>query len=431
MFRVDVTTDLVRGRAEAVLGPRFGRLVHVLAAVRGHGDWWVPPQADLRACLVGRRVCRSSVGCFLWDRLRPGGSCEPGESASFRARRFRRRRYGRPICRLGCARDRGGGIRCVRPWPLPCRLGRPRCLRRGAGGAGDQTAGLDDERGDLLRAPARVTASRKSHASSASAWKRRKPPTCQRPARVPGRSLASRRISGTDDATTFTTSTSNSPCTRRYPHWRFSRNSRSTRAWMEATARGRPGRFGRHREACRPAIRSRCQRITVSGRTSSRIRRSALRCSRCSSAAGNARSGRGEPHPRSARLTFQHRNLMPQDQDLGVLIPIAGRNKAQGPRTYSSPSDRPAATTRPIIIPRGDNVPAHLLPDQPGPPATLTPAIMLSPAWINFRHAQTSRPRGWPGSGWSHCTWRRAAHFNWIDYIMSAPPSTARVAPLT
>jgi hypothetical protein len=70
----------------------------------------------------------------------------------------------------------------------------------------------------------------------------------------------------------------------------FSRARRSTRARIERTVRGRPGRLGRDRAACRLAIRSRCQRSTVSGRTSNRSLRSVCRGSRYSSAANKARS---------------------------------------------------------------------------------------------------------------------------------------------
>jgi hypothetical protein len=57
-------------------------------------------------------------------------------------------------------------------------------------------------------------------------------------------------------------------------------------------ARSAAGRavFGRDRCAWRRARRSRCQRSTVSGRTSDRTRRSTARGSRCSRAARNARS---------------------------------------------------------------------------------------------------------------------------------------------
>jgi hypothetical protein len=54
--------------------------------------------------------------------------------------------------------------------------------------------------------------------------------------------------------------------------------------------RRRPCRFGFDRAACRRRMRSRCQRSTVSGRTSSRIRRSASGVRRCSRAVGNALS---------------------------------------------------------------------------------------------------------------------------------------------
>lgn len=78
---------------------------------------------------------------------------------------------------------------------------------------------------------------------------------------------------------------------RRYPQFGFSRISRSTRARMERTVGGRPGRFGLDRAAWWRRMRSRCQRSTVSGRTSSCIRYSASGVRRCSSAARNARSG--------------------------------------------------------------------------------------------------------------------------------------------
>jgi hypothetical protein len=103
---------------------------------------------------------------------------------------------------------------------------------------------------------------------------------------------ASFRISHTVEAATFTPSTNSSPCTRRYPQPGFSRTIRSTNTRMERTVRGRPGRFGLDLAACRPAIRSRCQRNTVSGRTSKRNRRNASGLNRCTIAANRTRSGR-------------------------------------------------------------------------------------------------------------------------------------------
>jgi len=141
-----------------------------------------------------------------------------------------------------------------------------------------------------IRVPVRVTVSRKSQASKASAWERRKSAQVLAARSGAGSIPASFNISHTVDAATFTPSTSSSPCRRRYPQLGFSRARRSTSTRMERTVGGRPGRFGLDRYAWRRARRSRCQRSTVSGRTRSRTRRSTSRGSRCSSAARNARS---------------------------------------------------------------------------------------------------------------------------------------------
>ena len=74
------------------------------------------------------------------------------------------------------------------------------------------------------------------------------------------------------------------------PHPGFSRTRRSTRTRIERTVRGRPGCRGRDRWARRRATASRCQRSTVSGRTTRCSRLSTCLGSRCSSAASNARS---------------------------------------------------------------------------------------------------------------------------------------------
>jgi len=75
---------------------------------------------------------------------------------------------------------------------------------------------------------------------------------------------------------------------RRYPQHGFSRPRRSASRRMERTVRGRPGRLGRDPAAWRRASRSRCQRSTVSGRTSNRNRPSTSLGRRCSRAARNA-----------------------------------------------------------------------------------------------------------------------------------------------
>ena len=101
---------------------------------------------------------------------------------------------------------------------------------------------------------------------------------------------ASCRISQMVEAATFTPSTSSSPCTLRYP-------TRDSRGPDGAPGRGSsarcaagPGCRGRDRWACRRATASRCQRSTVSGRTTRGSLLSTSLGSRCSSAASKARS---------------------------------------------------------------------------------------------------------------------------------------------
>jgi len=100
-----------------------------------------------------------------------------------------------------------------------------------------------------IRAPVRVTVSRKSHASRASAWERRKSAQVLEARSGAGSIPASFKISHTVDTATFTPSTSSSPWMRRYPQLGFSRARRSTRLRTERTVRGRPGRFDRETAA--------------------------------------------------------------------------------------------------------------------------------------------------------------------------------------
>lgn len=70
----------------------------------------------------------------------------------------------------------------------------------------------------------------------------------------------------------------------------FSRARRRTSRRTDRIVGGRPALRGRERRVCRPAIKSRCQRRTVSGRTSSRTWPSTSRGNECSRAASHARS---------------------------------------------------------------------------------------------------------------------------------------------
>ena len=70
------------------------------------------------------------------------------------------------------------------------------------------------------------------------------------------------------------TEAASSPWVLRYPHGPFSRARRRIRTRTDRTVGGRPRRFGAQVAACRRLSRLRCQRRIVSGRTSSRSRRS-------------------------------------------------------------------------------------------------------------------------------------------------------------
>jgi hypothetical protein len=102
-----------------------------------------------------------------------------------------------------------------------------------------------------MRAPVSVTASKKSAARMASAWERRNVAQFSEVRGGAWSIPASRRISQTVDAATFTPNTSNSPWMRRYPQELFSRARRSTNVRMDRTVRGRPARLGREAAAWR------------------------------------------------------------------------------------------------------------------------------------------------------------------------------------
>ena len=85
----------------------------------------------------------------------------------------------------------------------------------------------------------------KSQASSASAWERRKSAHVVDARSGAGSTPSRLRISQTVDGATLMPRVASSPCTRRYPQDGFSRTRRRTRARMERTVGGRPGRFGR------------------------------------------------------------------------------------------------------------------------------------------------------------------------------------------
>jgi hypothetical protein len=90
--------------------------------------------------------------------------------------------------------------------------------RRVGGGAQDPVLRLacSITASTCSRAPDKVTVSKKSQASSASAWERRKSAHVAEPRSGAGSIPASCRISQTVEAATFIPSTSSSPCTRRY-----------------------------------------------------------------------------------------------------------------------------------------------------------------------------------------------------------------------
>jgi hypothetical protein len=101
------------------------------------------------------------------------------------------------------------------------------------------------------RVPVRVTTSKKSAASIASAWERRNVAQVCEVRCGAGSIPASRRISQTVDAATFTPNTSSSPWMRRYPQESFSWARRSTKMRMDRAVRGRPARLGREATAWR------------------------------------------------------------------------------------------------------------------------------------------------------------------------------------
>lgn len=97
--------------------------------------------------------------------------------------------------------------------------------------------------------PLIVMTSKKSQASKAPAWERRKLAQVVEARSGAGSIPASRRICQTVDAATLIPRTSSSPWMRLYPQDRFSRARRSTSRRMERTVRGRQARLGRDRAA--------------------------------------------------------------------------------------------------------------------------------------------------------------------------------------
>jgi len=66
----------------------------------------------------------------------------------------------------------------------------------------------------------------------------------------------------------------------------------------------------------------------------------------------NPTGPQGEAHLLPVQLALQHRDLVAQDQDLGVLVPIAHGKETQHRERVSPQSSRPVATAQSHIMPR-------------------------------------------------------------------------------
>jgi hypothetical protein len=158
------------------------------------------------------------------------------------------------------------------------------------------------------------------------------------------------RISHTVDAAIFTPRTSNSPWILRYPQPALSFARRRTRAQMERTVRGRPGRFGRDAVAWRRASRSRCQRRTVSGRTCNRSLRSrCLEGGRAVQPEIPGQPARTAPScHRVAAAALRSGVAGPGSRVLSLDHPLIAGGAW---RTCSLRRGKPVAVARPIILP--------------------------------------------------------------------------------
>ena len=102
------------------------------------------------------------------------------------------------------------------------------------------------------------------------------------------------------------------------------------------TVRGRPGRLGRDLAAWRRASRSRCQRSTVSGRTSTGTGTGTdtepaqhIPWEPVQQGGQERPVGQGEPRPGLTQLPLQDDDLVAQRQDLHLLGLVAHRKKPQ------------------------------------------------------------------------------------------------------
>ena len=136
----------------------------------------------------------------------------------------------------------------------------------------DPAAGVLDHRQYVEAGAGRVTVSKKSQARRASAWERRKPAQVVDARSGAGGIPACCSTSHTVEAATYPEDQQFAVEAPVAPA-RVLLGQAQHQARMERTVRGRPRRWGRDRAAWRRASKSRCQRSTVSGRTSSRIRR--------------------------------------------------------------------------------------------------------------------------------------------------------------
>ena len=222
-------------------------------------------------------------------------------------------------------RYRAGSRRPPGPSQGSWRPGLSRALSVGGGAEDpDSSAGVLDHREHVQPRPGQGDRVRRSHR-----------PAGPRPGSAGNRPTwwnwlgagSIRRRAGSPEmveAATFTPSTSNSPCTRRSPPGILAdqpQHQDANRAYGAPAGAG-PAPLGA------ASTGSRCQRSTVSGRTTKCSPLSTSLGSRCSSAASDARSP-GVNRTLSGPLPLQDRELVTQREDLRVLVPVAHRQQPQ------------------------------------------------------------------------------------------------------